>query len=111
MLTKLNQADSLIYQTEKNLKEYEDKISAENKAKIEASFERLKEVHKERNFDEIDSALEQLNQAWNAASTEMYGAQEQAGGDGAAAEASAEPDEQEVKDVDFEVVEDDEDPS
>ncbi len=108
---KLNQADSLIYQTEKNLKEYEDKISAENKAKIEASFERLKEVHKERNFAEIDSALEQLNQAWNAASTEMYQEQTTASGDGAAAEASVEPDEQEIKDVDFEVVEDDEDPS
>ncbi len=113
---KLNQADSLIYQTEKNLKEFDDKISAENKAKIEASLERLKEVHKERNFAEIDSALEQLNQAWNAASTEMYQAQAQqeaaaAGGNGAAAEASAEPDEQEVKDVDFEVVEDDEDKS
>ena len=108
---KLNQADSLIYQTEKNIKEFGDKISAENKAKIEASLERLKEVHKERDFAEIDSALEQLNQAWNAASTEMYQAQEQAAGDGAAAEASAEPDEQEVKDVDFEVVEDDEDQS
>ena len=111
---KLNQADSLIYQTEKNLKEYEDKISAENKAKIEAALERLKTEHKERNFAEIDSALEQLNQAWNAASTEMYQAQEQAAGDGAAAEASAEPDEQdeqEIKDVDFEVVEDDEDQS
>ena len=82
-----------------------------NKAKIEASLERLKEVHKERDFAEIDSALEQLNQAWNAASTEMYQAQEQAAGDGAAAEASTEPDEQEVKDVDFEVVEDDEDQS
>ena len=106
---KLNQADSLIYQTEKNLKEYDDKISAENKAKIEAALERLKTEHKERNFAEIDSALEQLNQAWNAASTEMYQAQAQeqaaAGGDGA----SAEPEEQEVKDVDFEVVEDDED--
>ncbi len=108
---KLNQADSLIYQTEKNLKEYDDKISAENKAKIEAALERLKTEHKERNFAEIDSALEQLNQAWNAASTEMYQEQATAGGDGASAEASAEPDEQEVKDVDFEVVEDDEDQS
>ena len=112
---KINQADSLIYQTEKNLKEFEDKISAENKAKIEASLERLKEVHKERNFAEIDSALEQLNQAWSAASTEMYQAQQEtaAGGDGASAEpeASAEADEQEIKDVDFEVVEDDEDKS
>ncbi|HMB90238.1 MAG TPA: molecular chaperone DnaK, partial [Rhodothermales bacterium] len=72
---KLNQADSLIYQTEKNLEEFGEKLSAENKAKIEAAHERLKEAHKERNFTEIDSAMEQLNEAWNAASTEMYQAQ------------------------------------
>ena len=111
---KTNQADSLIYQTEKNLKEFEGKISAENQAKIEAALERLKAVHKERNFAEIDSALEQLNQAWQTATTEMYQQQAEdqaAGGDGATADASADPDEQEVKDVDFEVVEDDEDKS
>ena len=112
---KLNQADSLIYQSEKNLKEYGDKISAENKSAIETALERLRAVHKESNFAEIDSALEQLNQAWNAASTEMYQARQEAaaaGGDGApGGEPTAETGEEEIKDVDFEVVEDDDEKS
>ncbi len=112
---KLNQADSLIYQTEKNLKEFGEKISDDNKSKIEAALERLRAVHKEANFAEIDSALEQLNQAWNAASTEMYQAQQEAaaaGGDGAPdPEPSAEPGEEEIRDVDFEVVDEDDEKS
>ncbi|MFQ5570711.1 MAG: molecular chaperone DnaK [Rhodothermales bacterium] len=107
-IEKLNQADSLIYTTEKNLKEFGDKLSPDNRSKIEAALERLKTVHKENNLGEIDSALEQLNQAWSAASQELYQAQQQASqaGDGATAETEPAA-EEEVKDVDFEVVEDD----
>ncbi len=110
---KLNQADSLVYSTEKNLKEFGEKVSAENKAKVEAALERLRGAHKERNFAEIDSAMEQLNQAWSAAGTEMYQAQQEAAatGNGAGPEAEAAPDTEDVRDVDFEVVEDDDDKS
>lgn len=103
---KLNQADTLIYSTEKNLKDMGEKLSADNKAKIETALERLKSAHKDRNFAEVESALEQLNQAWADASQEVYQAQQDApGGDGATAEAA--PDD-EIKDVDFEVVDEDE---
>jgi len=107
---KINQADSALYSSEKNLKEFGDKLSAENKAKIEAAAERLKAVHQARNFAEIDSALEQLNQAWSAAGTEMYQAQQAAGGgDGAPGETPPGETEDEVKDVDYEVVDEDDD--
>lgn len=111
---KVNSADALIFSTEKNLSEYGDKIPAEKKAKIEAAHERLKEAHKAENMDEIESAMQQLNEAWNEASQDLYAAQQEAaaaaaGGDGAAAEGgdASEP-EAEVKDVDFEVVDEDE---
>ena len=61
-IEKRNQADSLAYSTEKNLKEYGDKIPAEKKAKVEAALERLKEVRKNDESPDLDSALEQLNQ-------------------------------------------------
>ncbi|MFT5145044.1 MAG: molecular chaperone DnaK, partial [Thalassolituus oleivorans] len=87
------------------------KIPAEKKAKIEASLERLKESHKNKDLAEIESAMQQLNEAWNDASQDLYQAQQEAaaGGDGAEAEGSEEaaPD-ADVKDVDFEVVDEDE---
>ncbi|MEM1125465.1 MAG: molecular chaperone DnaK [Bacteroidota bacterium] len=109
---KFNTADSLIFSTEKNLQEFGEKLSADKKAKIDAALERLKEVHKARNLDEIESATEQLNQAWSEASQEMYQAQQEAAqatadaptGDGAQADDG-------VKDVDFEVVDEDPDKS
>ncbi|MEM6647561.1 MAG: molecular chaperone DnaK [Bacteroidota bacterium] len=104
---KVNQADSLIYTSEKNLKDYGDKLPSEKRAKIEAGLERLKEVHKARNFDELESALEQLNTAWQEAAEDMYKAQQEAqapSGDGAAPDDAAEDG---VRDADFEVVEDD----
>ena len=119
---KLNQADSQIFSTEKQLKEHEDKISDENKEKIQEALDHLKEVHKEENVDEIDSAIEALNEAWSAASQEIYqqtaaeGGEPGAGshtGTGAGAEngqpeASAESEEEEAVDADFEVVDEDE---
>ncbi len=89
---KLNRADSLIFSTEKNLADYGDKIPAEKRAAIDAGLERLKEVHKGQNLDEVDSAMEQLNTAWSAASEDLYRAQQadaEAGGAQAAADAQA----------------------
>ncbi len=72
---KLNQADSLIFQTEKQLKEYGDKIPADKKAPIETALNKLKEAHKGRDVAAIDSAIAEMNTAWTAASEEMYKAQ------------------------------------
>ncbi|MEP6712895.1 MAG: Hsp70 family protein, partial [Ferruginibacter sp.] len=69
---KINQADSLIFQTEKQLKEYGEKIPAEKKGAIEASFEKLKEAHKAQDTAQIDTAMTALNAAWTAASEDMY---------------------------------------
>ncbi|HNP49803.1 MAG TPA: molecular chaperone DnaK, partial [Bacteroidia bacterium] len=71
---KINQADSLIFQTEKQLKDYGDKLSADKKDAIEKALSELKEAHKNRDIQKIDSALATLNTAWQAASEEMYAA-------------------------------------
>jgi len=76
---KVNQADSLIFQTEKQLKEYGDKISADKKAPIEAGLEKLKEAHKTQDVSAIDTAVAELNAAWTTASEEMYKASQEAG--------------------------------
>ncbi len=69
---KLNQADSLVFQTEKQLKEYGDKIPAEKKTAIEVGAEKLKEAHKSQDLAAIDTAMTELNAAWTAASEDMY---------------------------------------
>jgi molecular chaperone DnaK len=76
---KINQADSLIFQSEKQLKEYGDKISADKKAPIEAALEKLKEAHKSQDLNAIDATTTELNTAWTAASEEMYKATQEAG--------------------------------
>jgi molecular chaperone DnaK len=82
-IDKLNQADSLIFQTEKQLKEYGDKISADKKAPIETALQKLKEAHKVQDVSAVDSSLAELNAAWTAASEEMYKATQGApGGNG-----------------------------
>ncbi|PVD49536.1 molecular chaperone DnaK [Terrimonas sp.] len=73
---KVNQADSLIFQTEKQLKEFGDKISADKKAPIESALSKLKEAHKQQDVAAIDSSLSELNTAWTAASEEIYKAQQ-----------------------------------
>jgi len=78
---KINQADSLIFQTEKQLKEYGDKIPADKKAPIESALNKLKDAHKAQDSAAIDSALEEMNTAWTAASQDIYNAQ-QAGASG-----------------------------
>jgi molecular chaperone DnaK len=69
---KINQADSLIFQTEKQLKEYGDKLSENNRTAINSALEKLKEAHKTQNEAGIDSAMNELNTVWQAAATEMY---------------------------------------
>jgi molecular chaperone DnaK len=76
---KINQADSLVFQTEKQLKEYGDKISADKKAPIETALVALKEAHKLQDIAAIDKALETMNAAWTAASEDMYKATQEAG--------------------------------
>jgi molecular chaperone DnaK len=111
---KVNQADSLIFQTEKQLKEYGEKIPAEKKAPIEAALTKLKEAHKAQDLAQIDAASTEMNAAWTAASEEMYkatqenaGAQQPGGGNGHAG-ADGEPQQQssesKVEDVPFEEV-------
>ena len=108
---KLNTADSLIFSTEKQLKEFGDKLSADKKANIEKALEELKEVHKKEDLDNIDAKTEALNNAWKEASEEMYKASQEAGAQpgpegpqDAGQEASAGKDDGEVTDVDFEEV-------
>jgi len=69
---KVNQADSLIFQTEKQLKEYGDKLTEPNKVAITAALEKLKEAHKSQDLASIENAMNTLNTAWQAASQEMY---------------------------------------
>ena len=84
-IDKLNAADSLIFQTEKQLKEYGDKIPADKKSAIEAGAEKLKTAHKAQDIAGIDAAMAELNTAWTAASQDIYNAtQQQAGGEQAA---------------------------
>ena len=105
----LNAADSLVFQTEKQLKEFGDKIPADKKKPIEEALERLKEAHKAQDIAAIDKGMEELNTAFQAASKEMYEAAQQAQqpeGNGSASAEGASGD-AEVTDVDFEEVNDD----
>ncbi len=105
---KVNAADSMIFQTEKQLKEYAEKIPAEKKTVIEEALAELKTAHGSRDIAAIDAALEKLNAGWQAASQDMYSAQQGAEGNGQA-NANGEPEakgDSEVTDVDFEEVKD-----
>jgi len=76
---KLNMADGMIFQTEKQLKEYGDKIPQDKRTVIENAVEQLKEAHKKQDIAAVDSALASLNAAWTAASQDIYNAQASAG--------------------------------
>ena len=108
IIEKLNQADSLIFQTEKQLKEYGDKLSDGNKANISSAVDALKSAHGSKNLEGVDAAMASLNSAWEAASTEMYAASQ---GDGASAGpeagASNSTTGDGVSDVDYEEVSED----
>lgn len=110
---KINAADSMVFQTEKQLKEFGEKIPAEKKEPIEKAIEELKTAHKNRDLAAIDTAMASVNAAWQAASAEMYSQQEQQPGqEQAETDPNAQTNNQnkggndngEVTDVDFEEV-------
>ncbi len=103
---KINGADSMIFQTEKQLKEFGDKLSADKKEPIEAALEELKKAHESKDIAQIDAAMEKINEAWKVASEEMYKAQQeaQAGAGQAGPQADANTEGDNVEDVDFEEV-------
>ncbi|HNW68732.1 MAG TPA: molecular chaperone DnaK, partial [Bacteroidales bacterium] len=119
-IEKLNQADSMVFSTEKQLKEFGDKVPAEDKAKIEAAAAKLKQAHDNKDFSAIDGALAELNAAWQETSQKMYaangaGAQDpnqgfnqqngpQAGADNGSANTGKSDKDADVTDVDFEEV-------
>jgi molecular chaperone DnaK len=107
---KVNQADSMIFQTEKQLKEYGDKLSEGNKTAINAALEKLRSAHKSQDAAAIDAALNEINSAWQAASTEMYQASGAAGPNGPGADntagAGGSSSDNDVSDVEFEEVKD-----
>jgi molecular chaperone DnaK len=108
---KVNQADSLIFQTEKQLKEYGDKLSDGNKSAINSALEKLKEAHKSQDLTAIETAMASLNAAWQAASQEMYQATQGAGAAGAqpgagAGASGSSTDANNVSDVEYEEVND-----
>ncbi len=113
-IEKLNQADSLIFQTEKQLKEFGDKLSEGNKSAISAALGSLKTAHQSQDIAGIDAAMETLNKAWEGASQEMYsasqgeGAGSQGAGPGPEASAGGGNDAGDgVSDVDYEEVSED----
>ncbi len=114
-----NQADSLIFQSEKQLKEFGEKLTPELKMKVQTAIERLKEVQKGDDVSEIKSAMEGVNAAWNEASTQMYsqatGSQPGAGQEGFGSQgepktdggkADSKADDKKVENADFEVIDD-----
>ena len=109
---KLNQADSMIFQTENQLKDLGDKIPADKKAPIESALQKLRDAHKSADLAAIDSAISELNAAWQAASAQMYqqtGANPGAGAAGAGQQQSSANNSQKkeddtIQDADFEEV-------
>jgi molecular chaperone DnaK len=111
-----NQADNLVFQTEKQLKEYGEKISGDARAKVEAANNRLRDAVKSNTIADIKSAMEALNNAWNDASSQLYQQATQSGGPGAGpqpgAGAGPQPgtgaprEEKKVEDAQFEVMDD-----
>ncbi len=112
-IEKINAADSNIFATEKQLKEYGEKLPADKRSAIDGALEKLKEAHKNADIAAIDTAMAELNTAWQAASQEIYAQQqaEQSAGQGAGPEAGFDgagaqsgPDSSQPEDVEFEEV-------
>ena len=108
---KLNQADSMIFQTENQLKELGDKIPADKKAPIEAALNKLKEAHKSQDLAAVEAATAELNNAWQAASAQMYQQGAQPGAEQPGAQAGPQPGanssdnkKDDIQDADFEEV-------
>jgi molecular chaperone DnaK len=115
-IDKLNAADGLIFQTEKQLKEYGDKLPADKKSEIESGLEALRNAHKAQDIAAIDAAMEKLNASWQKASEDMYKGGQDAGqggpqtppneGGDAGNGSKGGGNDDEVTDVDFEEVDD-----
>ena len=104
-IEKLNQADSLIFQTERQLKEYGEKLSEPNKTAITAAVEKLRAAHGAQDLTAVDAAMNELNAAWQAASGEMYNAANaQQPQDGAGQPGGGTDNQEQVTDVNFEEV-------
>ena len=106
-IDKLNQADSMVFQTKNQLSELGDKIPADKKAPIEAAVQKLEEAHKAQDLAGIDAATAELNNAWQAASAEMYaqsGAQGAQGAQGSQQQNNTQQDNSDVQDAEFEEV-------
>ena len=112
-IEKINNADALVFQTEKQLKEYGDKVPADKKEPIEKALQELKDAHKAQDIPSIDAATEKLNNAWQAASEEIYKATQEAQGGAQGAQPGPDAGQQQsqqkdggddVTDVDFEEV-------
>jgi molecular chaperone DnaK len=103
---KINAADSMIFQTEKQLKEFGEKLSADKKEPIEAALVELKKAHETKDIAQIDAAMEKINEAWKLASEEMYKAEQDSQGApaGDAGNGQAKNEKDHVEDVDFEEV-------
>jgi molecular chaperone DnaK len=104
---KINAADGMIFQTEKQLKEFGEKLSDDKKAPIEEALVLLKSAHESKDLEAIDSSMETINTAWTAASEEMYKASQEEAADSAEGE-STENTSEDVTDVEFEEVKEEE---
>ena len=107
--TKMNEADALIFQTEKQLKDFGDKIPADKKSAIESALEELKGAYESKDIAAINEALEKINEAWKKASEDIYKAQQEGGANPGASysDPGAQPNQapdNNVQDVDFEEV-------
>lgn len=98
MIDKLNSADSLIFQTEKQIKEFDEKLTTEDKATLNEKLSTLKSAHSDKNIEKIDESVSSLNEAWSQISTRLYQSQEAPTNSG-----NSDPND-EVQDADFEEV-------
>ena len=105
---KINAADGMIFQTEKQLKEFGEKLSDDKKKPIEDALAELKKAHESKDLDAIDTAMETINTAWTAASEEMYKASQETEANPADGAEASENTTDDVTDVEFEEVKDDE---
>lgn len=103
-IDKVNQADNLIYSTEKQLKDFGNKIPPENRAEIESALNALKDAHKSQDVTAIDSAMARLNDAWQKASTYMYESSDEENEDKTSSKSQKQSNENDFTDVDYEEV-------
>ena len=101
MVDKVNGADSLIFQTEKQIKEFSDKLTEEDKSSLTERLNELKSAHSDKNVERIDDASAKLNETWNDISTRLY---QQSSEESTTGEAESKNGNDEVEDADFEEV-------